>query len=74
MVNGVTANQGRVEICIFGVWGTVCDDDWDTNNNNAKVVCRQLGYNTDGELALYLLSLVFILIIVPRNNLEYAVA
>ena len=67
MVNGVTANEGRVEICFNGVWGTVCDDNWDTNNN-AKVVCRQLGYNTDGELALYLFFLVFILIIVLKNN------
>ena len=50
MVNGVTANQGRVEICINGTWGTVCDDHW--WSYNSEVVCRQLGYNTDGESAL----------------------
>lgn len=26
-----------------GVWGTVCDDAFDSNNNGAKVVCRSLG-------------------------------
>ena len=58
MVNGATANQGRLEICINGVWGTVCDDNW--TNNNAKAVCRQLGYNTNGELALNLFSVAIL--------------
>ena len=34
----------RVEICIGGIWGTVCDELFE--NREAEVVCRQLGYST----------------------------
>ena len=36
-----TPTLGRVEICVSGVWGTVCDNFW--GDDNARVVCRTLG-------------------------------
>ena len=38
---GSSALEGRIEICLGGTWGTVCDDGW--SGNDATVACRQLG-------------------------------
>ena len=42
--NGTKLNNvsGRVEVCLDGLWGTVCDNGW--TRNDATTVCRQLGY------------------------------
>ena len=50
LVDGQTPHEGKVEICLNGVWSSVCaekyywlhKEHWDIRD--ARVVCRQLGY------------------------------
>ena len=42
-MDGLTSDDGAVEVCLDGFWGSVCGDWWDYRD--ASVVCRQLGYD-----------------------------
>jgi deleted-in-malignant-brain-tumors protein 1 len=42
LIGGAAENLGRLEICFGNLWGSVCDDLFESNE--AQVVCRQLGY------------------------------
>ena len=46
LVSGNVVNEGRVEICLNNVWGTICDDGF--SNVDAEVVCKKLNYSTEG--------------------------
>ena len=47
LVNGPDDSQGRVEVCISNVWGTISDDGW--GNVDGRVVCGMLGYSNQSK-------------------------
>ena len=47
LVDGSSYNEGRVEVCSNGRWGTVCGDGW--TERETALVCSRLGYPQDGK-------------------------
>ena len=43
LVGGPSANEGRLELCYNGVWGSICGTY--TPLQTSTVVCRQLGFD-----------------------------
>ena len=41
LVGGSHPLEGTVEICINNAWGTICDNEF--SSQDAEVICRQIG-------------------------------
>ena len=61
LTGGTRKSEGRLEVCLNNQWGTVCDDSWD--DRATAVVCRQLGYQTQGQQS--------VIIIIPQRDFKY---
>ena len=59
LADGLDANEGRVEVCVYEQWATVCDENW--GMAEARVVCNQLGLVSESEpIAHHIYSLFYI--------------
>lgn len=52
--DGPTPESGRVEIYHNGIWGTICDDNWDIRD--ATVICNMLSFNYTWAAVSYILQ------------------
>jgi len=51
LVDGLSKYDGRLEVCYFDQWGTVCGNLF--GDLDAQVACRQLGLNTNQASVQY---------------------
>ena len=51
LTGGSSVTEGTVEVCLNKTWGMVSGLGWD--EDDARVVCRQLHLSSDGELKYY---------------------
>ena len=68
LANGTSQYEGRVEVCIGGVWGTIGDTAWDFIS--AGVICRLAGFSRPGKHGVSL-ALSFSLSLSLSSNLYF---
>lgn len=47
LVNGSSENEGVLEVCYLGTWGGVCLSQF--GKTDASVICKQLGFFSNGK-------------------------
>ena len=47
-MNGFLQQEGRLEVCVQGVWSGICDSGFD--QRDALAACTSLGYDVAGYL------------------------
>ena len=57
LVGGQNDAKGRVEICVSGIWGSVCEHRYSWREENAAVVCQQLGFHGNSEFVCHMYNL-----------------
>ena len=76
-LRGGASHQGRVELCLNGMWGAICSSSW--SDIDASVVCRQLGYTGESKCLrrkyaisgyMYILTSYNIHIIIMQMHLQ----
>ena len=43
LAGGLIEQEGRPEVCVDGVWGTICSYSW--SSIDGYIFCKTLGYN-----------------------------
>ena len=57
LAGGLSDFEGTVEICFGNIWGLIAENGWGVHD--AQVVCRQLGFISEGLFIAAVLSSVY---------------
>ena len=60
LADGENENEGHVELCKDGIWGTICDSSGDWGEAESRVVCRQLNLPYTGQIICCISSFLFL--------------